>query len=888
MSSFKNEKEELLRSYDKTKGDSFMKHAIAQDNFEVVKTMIENGQYPDNNNFMLDILLVGDKKYLEQLEQVWNFAPEKFFIEQNDQGNTVIHILAYDYKNNDLIFKILSKFPTLLNTLNHIKNKSGDSLLMCCIKSSNTEMAKVLVSECGYQDLAQTDQLGRNILMLAVNYLSPLQIQEAFDAEAMKSRVSSDELKDLLNSKDNFNRSVISFAIVEGVPNQTIIYLLYSFKDIISLDSKDFKNMNAFNLAILKENAEIMKAILDVYICPGFYNCITRNSANEYSTPIDKALANLSYDINRYISNLVMNHDSDCGRAQIYSFLNDPLIIDNLARGTKPELEAILLIWNRSSKANFLNVATELGHVPLMVEIFKKARNENQSALECVNLGKEESMKLATEKLLLEPLNYLLDMDTNPTKTFQNAFGNNEKAHGILDDLLHEAAIHDYDTIFTWILASKDKKWLRDCFAKTGDRGTFFHSIAKGNTKSFKLYHDVLKNLEIGNEEQHFMKELFAKKDIDHNTVLHIAAQEPITNQKLKMISDILAKGGIPSMKNKKGETFLKMSPKIPQRLCEHIKSMDDNWYMRVISNIEVLESLIILKDDDIFSTLVKAFTASAEYNLDKVKLVHPITLLHYIYEDKEILENSFHELMMWEAKYHNVELNAVKGCLRRRELDEKEALTIINILQQKIEPSFDLAYCMGKACQSFFIVFFILKFVDFATDITLNINYYEDEFEDFPSKSDCDKMRSPSIICYFHEMHGKILFHTSLFIFVLTYAADMYFVIANHRSNHFFATLAGYCCWNNFMVNTTTSMKMAYLFCWLPLFIVNHIFMYIYGFMMEVFFDYWKPKNDVRLRIPRDTKHQCVYCQLCVCAKEKQNCDCLTCQENENHLVNT
>ena len=81
MSAFKSEKEELLRLYDKTKGYSFMKHAIAQGKFDIVKSMIENGEYPDDNNFILDIRLAGDENYLEQLEQVWKFAPENFFFD---------------------------------------------------------------------------------------------------------------------------------------------------------------------------------------------------------------------------------------------------------------------------------------------------------------------------------------------------------------------------------------------------------------------------------------------------------------------------------------------------------------------------------------------------------------------------------------------------------------------------------------------------------------------------------------------------------------------------------------------------------------------------------------------------------------------------------------
>ena len=449
MSAFKSEKEELLRSYDKTIDDSFMRHAIRQGKFDIVKSMIENGEYPDNNNFIWDVQLA------EQLEQVWEFAPEKFFIEQNDQGNTIIHILARYTTNNGLIFKILSKYHTLLNTLNQIKNHRGDSLLMYCIKSFNAEMVKLLVSECGYQDLSTRDYEGRNTLMLAMKYFSLFQFQEAFEAETMKSRFSIDELQDLLNSKDNFGRSTMSFGIVEEVPNETIIYLLNSFQHVISLESKDSEEMNAFNYAFEKENMKILKAILNIYKCPGFEDCLTSNSPNDYKMPLHTTLVSINLANSKAMSNLIMYHNDDCGRAQIYSFLRNPSIMDDLVKGTKFELEAFLLKWNKSPRANLLHVATELGNVALMQEIFKKARIRNGSVEECVNIGKEESVQLAAEKLLLEPLDYLLDMDSNPAKTFKYVFETNENAQKTIENILHEAASQDKDRIFIWILASK-------------------------------------------------------------------------------------------------------------------------------------------------------------------------------------------------------------------------------------------------------------------------------------------------------------------------------------------------------------------------------------------------------------------------------------------------
>ena len=371
------------------------------------------------------------------------------------------------------------------------------------------------------------------------------------------------------------------------------------------------------------------------------------------------------------------------------------------------------------------------------------------------------------------------------------------------------------------------------------------------------------------NEHKKYLQDLFAKKDKDGNTVLHIAAQEPITDQKLKMISDMLEKGAIPSETNKKGETFLKMSLGMPQRLCAHINKMDDNWFKHLISNREVLQSFIALKDDDIFSTMLKRFSAIAEDETDKAKQVHPITLLDYIWEDKKVLDDSFHELMIWEAKYHDKNLDELKACCHDN-LEPEKSFEIYNNMEQKVEEPFGIAYCMRRAFKSFITIFFIMKIIDFATDVTLNIEYYVDEFKDFPSKSECDAMTSPSITCYFHQMNGKTLFSTSLSIFVLTFCFDLLFVMSDKKSNHYLATLVGFCCWKNFKDHTTPFQKTLYWFCWIPLFIFNQIFTPLYGFFMESFVEYWLPTPKQR-PAGKARKAPCSKCHLCIgCKKSK------------------
>ena len=159
-------------------------------------------------------------------------------------------------------------------------------------------------------------------------------------------------------------------------------------------------------------------------------------------------------------------------------------------------------------------------------------------------------------------------------------------------------------------------------------------------------------------ESKSFLEQLFCQVDQNKNTALHIAAMEPITDQKLTLISKMLEKGAKPSMKNENDLTFLNMSLNMSQKLYAHINNMDEDWFRNLITS-EELKGFIDLKDDELFCSMLNKFSKLTNTE----EAMHPIKLLHQIWNDRKVLEKSFHQLLIWEAKHHNNDLNEIKKC---------------------------------------------------------------------------------------------------------------------------------------------------------------------------------------------------------------------------------
>ena len=366
-------------------------------------------------------------------------------------------------------------------------------------------------------------------------------------------------------------------------------------------------------------------------------------------------------EIKREYALPLLCHKAECGREQVKLMLQERTKMEGIVNGTNYNWRRFLLDWkvpiiipgssnsnenHFHPKANILHLATEMKNLKLLQVIYDLRETQ---ASECIRIGLDESITFAAENQYLESLNFLIDMHNDPGEIFNRCIL--AKKH-LLKPLLHESAQKDCNKIFKWILQNVNEEELKTYL--TTETTTFFHSIAKGRGETYDMYQRLVEKLvpEDGSDKSKaisLLKEILEKQDEDGNSALHLAAKEPITEDNLKMISNMLEKGVLPSLKNKVDETFLQMSQSMSLRLRQHINLMEDDWFASLIKNDELLTSFIKLQDDDIFCSILKRFS-----KLTMTKgAVHPIKLLDYIWMSRDVLPKSLDELLSWEGKCH-------------------------------------------------------------------------------------------------------------------------------------------------------------------------------------------------------------------------------------------
>ena len=147
-------------------------------------------------------------------------------------------------------------------------------------------------------------------------------------------------------------------------------------------------------------------------------------------------------------------------------------------------------------------------------------------------------------------------------------------------------------------------------------------------------------------------------------------------------------------------------------------------------------------------------------------------------------------------------------------------------IIQEIIIETLTKGYFVKKAFKGMFLVFLIVKIIDFVTDITINVRFYHPNddkrdsiFSNLPSNETCvDEQNNFNstlrLECYFHQMNEWMLFSSSIAIFALTYTIDAFFVMTDENSKQYKAIMVpGVCCWENvwrFVVFSKGGPKMA------------------------------------------------------------------------------
>ena len=218
-------------------------------------------------------------------------------------------------------------------------------------------------------------------------------------------------------------------------------------------------------------------------------------------------------------------------------------------------------------------------------------------------------------------------------------------------------------------------------------------------------------------------------------------------------------------------------------------------------------------------------------------------------------------------------------GEASKMQLENSFHLKIRMRLGGMLKNPLSLRYYMEKAFSTSFILFFILKILNLATDIAWNVEYYiqpEKFYQDFPTTGSCTE--NFPIACHFtgkDHMDSSILFYVSLSIFLLSYLGDFIFLMACERTRHYLATLVGYCCWDSLKKNQQWIGCIFLSLAWFFISLVNQITGLLYGFFMQTFIDHWGFTDRQQYD---GTNQDCKQCQHC---PRKGECICVRCGQN-------
>ena len=394
------------------------------------------------------------------------------------------------------------------------------------------------------------------------------------------------------------------------------------------------------------------------------------------------------------------------------------------------------------------------------------------------------------------------------------------------------------------------------------------HKVIKKDVNSLEFFNIFTKDMS-GDKED--LAEALSKIDSDGNSLYHLAAQDPINEDKLVIIHHLLILGVDPCLNNRDNQTFLQMSANVKPQLLHFLENSLSSSDFESYKNLSILHPIIRLADDDLLSIILnkiisieEAFVSRKGYvplDLGPLQALHPIFLIGLIQPQKETLPKSFALCLQWEATFHEHKEDKVKRCCYEY-FDRDEALEIFTNISSNIHKPLRLSYYFSRAFQSFFIISFLLKLFDFATDMALNFEYFSASskiIKDFPPAEAC--ANQTIIACYFHDTPENLFFILSMAIFALTYAFDITLVLLNPASKHYLAVISGHCCWSQVSLKNLFNWVI-----WIYLIPINLAIMFLYDFWIKTFTEYWKNNDKEIPRTACDAKG-CLNCDcVCIC----------------------
>jgi hypothetical protein len=386
------------------------------------------------------------------------------------------------------------------------------------------------------------------------------------------------------------------------------------------------------------------------------------------------------------------------------------------------------------------------------------------------------------DSLIEELLNHDLECGRDQVRMILQDKNIREEPLDLLSDLFaqrrqdKEGNFFDFLTLLTDENDSDYLNWLTNYIKKEvgqSNNMTTIHFIAQaGDFVSLKLLLNILKKSMMPEELVKLLNQEF-----EGDTALHFAAVEPITEDKLLVILELLASGVHGDIKNQFNETFLDGRPLLMQKLSRHLKTAQQDTIEALLDKDNQANIVKVNNDHVLFTLLKRGFDLNA--NRD------PMVTIPLIWPNRENLPETLKLLCEQKVKEHKGKINAIKIGSESQMREEDFVQWIIEVKKQ-VPKTFGIGYYLSRVHKGFFIVFLLLGVFDFYTDIRLTMRYYTD-FESItdkvqsPSdrKDPCAKLRYKEFSTYpaFHYMehwHNKMQNRTSLDVIFLPSTDDI------------------------------------------------------------------------------------------------------------------
>ena len=332
--------------------------------------------------------------------------------------------------------------------------------------------------------------------------------------------------------------------------------------------------------------------------------------------------------------------------------------------------------------------------------------------------------------------------------------------------LCHAAEKSSDVDVFNWLLtqakvtsteeetdtANKDQLPFKTLLEK--QKNSPLHSIAQSSSNhSCEKYDSLVKYLT--EEEETLVKAYLNHQNKEKQTPLHIVAEhanihspvgnngstEQLKTDKLDLIAKMLKSGADPNLLNKNGDNFLNILRKFP-----------DEWFEILMGKEETeLRKILIDKgSDSSLSFIIEKCQMLDDKKADADK-IHPMCLIKELFEKRELFKKAFLKLLHWEGEYHKKisgekkQSEELRKCCYKK-VDQKKAYIIHHELEQIITKRLKFGYYIKQAFTGMFLIFLFLKQVDFVTDITMNVKFYNatgnDIYQNVPNSTFCTSIK--------------------------------------------------------------------------------------------------------------------------------------------------